>query len=188
MIAAYLRERFRPGQFGLVAAVIAAAAATGELAPARFLQDAAFSLMLLLQFRVWDDIADREADRLAHPHRVLVAAASPAPLVRLCVALAAANVSIAWIRHEAAIALVVLAALHVSLGAWYALRSRRSTLGDQLLLAKYPAFVAIVGAGRAADAPLPLAFGAAAVYVAASFYEVWHDPASPLAARLGGRT
>ena len=38
------------------------------------------------------------------------------------------------------------------------------------------------------ESPLPIAAAAAALYAAASLYEAWHDPASPVASLLGGRS
>jgi hypothetical protein len=101
--------------------------------------------------------------------------------------LAAGNAAISA-ASAATISLPVLLALHAVLAVLYLTRSRRTIGGDQLLLAKYPAFVLIVAGARVATAPLAVAAGALVVYAAVSLYEAWHDPASPLAALLGGRS
>ena len=67
-------------------------------------------------------------------------------------------------------------------------RDGRTVVGDQLLLSKYPAFVLILAGERLLSSPLAVLLCAAAVYAAASAYEAWHDPVSPLAHLIGGRS
>jgi hypothetical protein len=57
-----------------------------------------------------------------------------------------------------------------------------------LLLAKYPAVVLVLAGDRLASAPVAIGLSAAAIYLAASAYEAWHDPVSPLGTLLGGRS
>jgi hypothetical protein len=188
MIAAWLRERFRAVVFVPVALVIgAAASAAGSFAVWRLVQDAAFVLSLLLQFRLWDDLADRSADAIMHPDRVLVKAPSTRSFRTLCSALGLINIVFAIRADQTAIAVSTLIALNGALALWYALRSRRSLAGDQLLLAKYPAFVLVVAGDRAAAAPLITAVAATLVYFVASVYEARHDSASPVGMLIGGR-
>jgi hypothetical protein len=189
MITAWLRERFRPVVFVPTAFVIAAAAsASAGFNLQSLAQNTIVALLLLLQFRLWDDLADRPADAVAHPTRVMVNAQSTRPFQALCLAVALVNIGIAIQSHESTLAVSTLLALNAALGLWYALRSRRSIAGDQLLLAKYPAFVVVVAGDHALAAPLTMAIGAAAIYAGASIYEAWHDPASPVATLIGGRT
>lgn len=187
MIAAYLRERFRPFPYlPLAVAIAGAASLSTQIDLSRTAIDTGVALLLLLQFRLWDDLADRGADAPAHPNRVMVRAASVRRFVALCTALAAINLALAL--GSSGLAASTLVVLHAALGLWYVLRSGRSVAGDQLLLAKYPAFVLIVAGDRGLAAPLATAIAATAVYVAASIYEAWHDPASPVASLLGGRS
>ena len=187
MIAAYFRERFAPAVFAPLAAGIALAASGGTFETLRFTADACFGLLLLAEFRLLDDLADRRGDAETHPRRVLARAATISPFVSTCAMLAAGNAAISA-ASAATISLPVLLALHAVLAVLYLTRSRRTIGGDQLLLAKYPAFVLIVAGARVATAPLAVAAGALVVYAAVSLYEAWHDPASPLAALLGGRS
>jgi SAM-dependent methyltransferase len=180
MITAYLAERFRPVLFVPFAIALTIAASAGRYHAPALLFDAVTMILLLLQFRLWDDLADRSSDVLRHPERVLVRAPSVDPFVRLCAVLAFVNIALSAARDDSGIALLALGALIAALGAWYVRRSRRSLPGDQLLLAKYPAFVVIVAGARLLDAPLLIALSCAAVYLAASAYEAWHDPASPV--------
>ena len=188
MIGAYLNERFRPAVFLPLAGFIALAASAGRIDAARLAADAIFALLLLAEFRLWDDLADRDADAVQHPDRVLVKSRSIGAFTLVREGLTATNLMGCVIRTGAHVTLPVLLALHAMLSAWYAVRSRRSIAGDQLLLAKYPAFVVIVAGARGLAEPVPVALAALLVYAAASLYEAWHDPASPVAALLGGRS
>ena len=188
MIRAYLGERFRVRFFGLVGLVIAAGALGGRPDPWAFGLAFLGAMSLLAQFRIWDDLADRGKDMSAHPERVLVRAPSPGPIAGLGVGLFSINVALALQRDTTVLSLFLLALLHAALGVHYLRRNRRTLLGDQLLLAKYPAFVCILAGPRLVDAPIAVGVAALLIYAGASAYEVWHDPVSPLGLLLGGRT
>jgi hypothetical protein len=188
MIGSYFRERFRPTLFAPVATCIALGAAGGAFHPLRLAADACFAALLLAEFRLWDDLADRRSDALAHPERVLVRGQSVRPLILLCEVLLALNLVICMAITESDVSLTAFIILHAALGVRYSVRSRRTIAGDQLLLAKYPAFVVIVAGARTLDASVPIAGAALVSYTVASVYEAWHDPASPVAALLGGRS
>ena len=188
MILVYLRERFPLSFFGPLALILALCAVGGS-AGWRVLGVAAISaLCLLAEFRIWDDVADRHADSITHPHRVLVTATSRGSVLVLGMALLAVNVAIAAQRDAPLIPLVSLACLHAVLGCHYLFRNGRTVLGDQVLLSKYPAFVLVLAGERLLTSPVAVLLAAAAVYAAASAYEAWHDPVSPLAQLLGGRS
>ena len=186
MILAYLRERIPLSFFGPLALVLAACALAWPPHPVELAVTALGALFLLAQFRVWDDLADRRVDAVAHPDRVLARAESHRSLAGLAFALMVINATVATQRGFSSVALLV--ALHAALGGYYLLRQHRTVFSDQLLLGKYPAFVLILAGERLMTAPLPLGLTAAAVYVAASAYEAWHDPLSPLAHLIGGRS
>lgn len=184
MIGAYLAERVSPRVFLPLALAIAGAAAGGTFHGARLGIDAGFALLLLAQFRSWDDLADRGKDAIAHPERILVRTTSMAPIVAFSGALAILNICLAVQRDASGIAVMALVALIGILGAWYALRTQRTAAGDILLLSKYPAMVVVVAGDRVLTAPMQILAAALALHLAASLYEVWHDPASPLS--IGG--
>jgi hypothetical protein len=188
MIAAYARERFRPVVFVPLAIVVALAASAGHYALGRVALDASFALLLLAEFRLWDDLADRRGDAASHPGRVLVRAGSIVSFILVCIALGVANVVRSMVAQAMPVSLPVLLALHIALALRYTLRRERTVAGDQLLLAKYPAFVVIVAGSRALEATMSVSVAALLIYGAASLYEAWHDPASPVAALLGGRS
>jgi hypothetical protein len=214
MLLAYRRERLpvrliAPLSAGLALASAPAARAFTGLT---LLQDAGLMALMLAQFRLWDDLADRARDADAHPDRVLVRAAiaqlrsggapqasppslrargrrfAPASLrpslatatphfaVGLAAILAASVLALVYPHTAGALLFLVVNALAA---AWYAQRGSRSTLGDHIVLAKYPAFVTVVALARGIDRPLFLLASATAVYFAACVYEVVHDPAAP---------
>ena len=185
---AYWRERFDPMRFGPAAALLAmAAAATGggslpdwglTAVLALVFVKALVALLLVMQFRIWDDLADRGRDRREHPERVLVTAKRGWPFVAQAVALAAVNLALVH-QFEGRVAAAVLLAINAAATAYYLLRGPHRSVGsDLLLLAKYPAFVVILSPADARPGRLVLAIGT--TYAAACAFEVWHDAAGPL--------
>lgn len=188
MVVNYLRERFRLRLFVPLALVIAAAAIVPPAAWTSFTIDFLVALLLLAQFRMWDDLADRGRDRIEHPGRVLVRESEGTQIVGLCGGLAVLNFCFAIWRDHSGIAVGVLAVLTAALGVWYLARTRRSVAGEQLLLAKYPAIVGIVAGSRVLEAPVQVLSAATVLYLTVCIYEAWHDPASPLARLVGGHS
>jgi hypothetical protein len=188
MIAGYLGERFRLTFFGPLALVLAAAALGPRLDVRGLALQSLGALFLLAQFRIWDDLADRQKDAVTHPQRVLVRSTSPAPVIGLGMGLLAVNVALASQRDVTWLSLSLLALLHVALGTYYLLREGRTLLSDQLLLAKYPVFVCVLAGERLIAAPFAVVAAAAVIYAGASAYEAWHDPVSPLGLLFGGRS
>jgi 4-hydroxybenzoate polyprenyltransferase len=181
VLTAYLAERVKL-QVVLPLAGALALAARGAAWPelSAFGAAAALAAALLIQFRMWDDLADRDRDALTHPRRALVRATSVAPVVAACVAIAAA--SIAWVAIYGGMrSAAALVGVNLALAVWYTRRGARTAAGDHLLLAKYPAFVLIVAGDSAANRPARVLLAMAAVYFGACVYEAWHDPASPAA-------
>ena len=171
----YFVERFSPTIFVPAALGIAAAVRVARSgSDASWLVDTTLALLLIAQFRLWDDLADREVDRLAHPERVLVRAERIGPYVTVCVGLAIVNLfASAW--RGGWLGLVVLAALDASFVAWYVGRSsQRTVIGALWMVAKYSVFV-IVLTGRSSifSHLLP---AVVAIYAVACAYEVLHDP------------
>lgn len=175
---AYWIERFPARVFVPVAAALALLARSRGFEPVSWAAGTLSALLLLAQFRLWDDLADRERDRSTHPDRVLVRAQRAGPFVALCLLLAAANILSSSYAGKSALALCLL--LNCAAAAWYAWRpSRRTATGDLLVLVKYPVFVVLLG--TTPTAPFAeIAFSALAVYAAACAFELWHDASSPL--------
>jgi hypothetical protein len=179
-LRAYWLERFRPTLFvpAAIGMTAAAGAATG-IAPATFAFDVACTLLLLGQFRLWDDLADRERDRATYPARVLVSATNVAPFITTCLTLAIVNLGLAaWLRGTTGA--TALLALDAAAAAWYIWRpAARSATAGLVLLTKYPAFVLLLSVGTTASLSL-VVLAAAATYGLACAFEIWHDASGPL--------
>lgn len=177
LITAWTCSRFPLSRYGPLAGLLTAAALTGGGAEgiAGVLERMVLALLLLFQFRLWDDLADRSRDRPAHPERVIAQASSVRALHGLLAAVTLASVSIVAVRPS------VFGTLWPSLvllagGALYyrIVRPRLSALAAAaLLLAKYPGFVWILRPPPAARSPVLLA--AALVYATFVLFDLTED-------------
>jgi len=94
MFRRYCAERIPLRLFLPLAALLALAARVDAARSIpESIVDAGILLLLMAQFRLWDDIADRPHDRIAHPERVLVGAPSDTPFRIACGVLAILNAS-----------------------------------------------------------------------------------------------
>ncbi len=182
-VAAYLRERFRLALFGPLCLLLTAAAAwsTGGVTTSPLPITVLLGAILLLQFRLWDDLEDRSRDRRTHPTRVLVTAPDE-PFRRLLIMLTVAALVVSTRRPGAFAATLMLNAAF-----WCAYRIVRPHVSGNswrfgLLLCKYPAFVGVMALVLGDVDPARLGMAATATYLCASGYELLHD--SP--ARVGG--
>jgi hypothetical protein len=173
----YLRERFPLRIFGLAAIGIVTAAGwagTATPAPGTLVYTTALSALLLLQFRLWDDLEDRAHDRTMHPERLLVR--TPAtPYRRALVGLALANVALCGLEGGSAAIEVAL----LDLVFYLAYRRTRRLVSAgvwrySILLIKYPAFVVVLAALIGAPQRARLAVAALAAYSTACGYETIH--------------
>jgi 4-hydroxybenzoate polyprenyltransferase len=187
LLLAYTRERLTVGRLvpAVLLVVLAAIAGRGWERGNGLATQAAAAFALIVAFRIWDDLADRERDRATHPDRVSVRAASVVPL---WIAAGAAGIAAAWLlglmRGTASVAL--LAAYAAGLAVVYATRGPRSAATDRILLLKYGVFtLALIGLPTPSTGRGLLA--AAAAFVTACVYEWWHDAESPVFSFGGSR-
>ena len=134
------------------------------------------AVVLLLQFRLWDDLEDRERDRRLHPARVLVRG-DPTPFRRACMLLAAANIALFALAGSGD-AVLSLACLDIFFLIAYG--PMRRALPDrvwrfQVLLLKYPVFVGLLAAAVGTPGWMRLFTAAVSVYLCACAYEALHD-------------
>jgi hypothetical protein len=177
LFASYLRERVRPAIYGPAIAlhVVAALWSTATrptlstVAPL-----AGVAALLLLQFRLWDDLEDREGDRAAHPQRVLVRS-DPAPFRRTLMALAIGNLALFAIAGAIAVACVAL----LDLVFWFAYRRLRPRVVDSVwrffvVLVKYPAIAGLLAATTGTAVADRLLVAMLGVYACTCAYEAVH--------------
>lgn len=182
--AAYLGERFRPRVFvPAILGLTSGAVASVDAAPTAFSTVRALVLMglLVVQYRVWDDLEDLDRDRRVHPCRVLVRA-QPAPFWWAVVILGLVG---ARLIHDLTAAgspalatyfCLIMAALvayrvireFVSARAW----------SQWILLAKYPAFVAVVALTLGPVSPARLVVFSVLAFATAHLYERAHTRAA----------
>ncbi len=131
----------------------------------------------LLQFRLADDLADRERDRRDHPDRVLVRA-DTTPFVAVLVLLVAGNTLLTawWMAAPRWLQFLGLSGLFLI---WYAAAHRLPPLlAGFVVLLKYPAFVCLLTDPDTAVGGLPLACVLVLVYACFLAYEILHDKRS----------
>lgn len=179
-IGQYLCTRFPVMQFVPLSVFIAAAG----LAPAppgslsEWVLAAALALILILQFRLWDDIADRERDRALNPGRVLCQAHDIKPfLVTAMVLSVLCGVLLAWYHDQSARNAVYLL-LCTMLFVWYRLRpalKEQGLLNSILVLFKYPVIAWLIS-NPAALPDTPLLFSCLlSVYLIFILFELLDD-------------
>jgi len=179
-VLAWLRERLPVRRFGPIAVALACPSQVGAFrGPGAFAVDVLTAWLLLAQFRLWDDLVDRERDRERHPHRVLARTSRVKAYVVLCVAVAIGNALILGARERAQLALSLFVALTVLLGAAYT-RPYRTPATDLIRLTKYPVFVLLIAASDPRGYGASSYAAAIAAFVIAVAYEVWHDADTPL--------
>jgi 4-hydroxybenzoate polyprenyltransferase len=180
LLLAYARERLTPARLApaVLLVVLSTLAGRGWSGAIAVVVDAAVALALVAAFRLWDDLVDRERDRVKHPHRVTVTASTVTPLWIVAGALgAAAAVMLALADGTASVVLLVVYA--GILAASYARRGSRTAARDRILLLKYGVFtLVLIGLPAAASARGLIA--AAAAFAIACVYEWRHDAESPV--------
>lgn len=157
-------------RFGLLALLVGWAASVGPAFDGYgFAVRVVLAFALIAQFRLWDDLVDRERDRSLHPQRVLARSGNVRVFVAACVLLGALNLVglLAW-RGAAVSAGGGLLCLGAAL--WYRAHAARGSVHAHVLLLKYPAFVALL-ASPLSD-PWTTVLAAAALYSALVSHEL----------------
>ncbi len=177
-LVAWGRERFGLALGVPLALLVGGAAWAGGGPASGWLRSGLLAWGLLLQFRLWDDVADHERDKVEHPERVLSRARSLVPFQVLLVACAAVNLVLLGLLRPVPAVLAGFLALNACFLGWYGgLRSRiRWRVGAALpLLLKYPAFVVLLGVPTQDSAAWRLPLAMAVVYLCFGAYELLHD-------------
>lgn len=176
----WLHTRFPVTQF-IPLALFLAVAGLAPAPPAQLLNwvlCGTLALALVLQFRLWDDIADLEYDRRTHPGRVLCQTRKLKPFLVAAATLSAVNAAvIAWLPGNG-LKLTAYFALCTLLLAWYRWRPPAmsgSLINTQVILAKYPVIAWLVST-RTADIEPALLFSCLlSVYLIFNLFEILDD-------------
>lgn len=178
-LGGYVRTRFPAADFIPLAFFVAAAglAASPHQQLYHWTVAVVMALSLILQFRLWDDVADRQRDKQVHPDRVLSRTPDIRPfLVAATVLFVFNGALLAW-YHGPVFRIAAYILLCACLAGWYFLRSTSMVpglLNSALVLAKYPVIAFLVGAG--ADHELPLLLSClSSVYLLFVIYEIRDD-------------
>ena len=186
----YLRERYPARRFVPLALLLGGMGilASPELARVT-LEDAArawargtsLAYLLVLSFRVWDDLQDREVDAVRHPERITVRADRVSPLRWLSWILIDIAGLLVMLGPQRMERLLVLVALGVALMLWYLVRDaagRTPIAAAVVVLTKYPVIAYLAApavlwedGGLLRAAPFLLA-----LYLFLCVHEVLDDP------------
>ena len=184
LIRAYLTERY-PARVFVPLAVLLYAGGTiavgGTPTVPRAIAGIALAYTLVLLFRIWDDLVDRDADRVTHPDRVMVNAEGTAAFRLSMAALALFAIALLATRPAWVTGIAVFAMTRVTLGIWYSLRrlvGASALVNAHVILLKYPAVAfisAAPGEATPAIATAIVVFGA--IYLGLCLHELLHDRA-----------
>jgi len=169
----YRCERFPLRIFALVAVVLTLAAFVEGIPHDWFevLLSWMASVLLLLQFRIWDDLGDRNHDAAHHPDRVLSRCHRVSAFYVLLAFIGLSNwIVLLLLGHSTIPFLLVCAAASF----WYTHVDgalRRGIAGRHVLLLKYPVFVWLIAPSH----PPELISSMAIVYLSGAIYELLHD-------------
>jgi len=187
LVLAYARERLTPDRLlpAVLLVIVATLAGKGWSGPTALAVDIMVALALIIAFRIWDDLMDREHDRSKHPDRVVVRAPSTDPLA--VASWAVVTIALWMIADRQGLRSVALLFVYmfVLVGS-YRLRGSRTAATDRILLLKYGMFTLALIGFPAAWTPRGL-LSAAAAFLIACIYEWWHDPESPVLSFGGSR-
>jgi hypothetical protein len=159
-----------------IAALTAAACWTaGTLTLPSLAGTAVLVTLLVLQFRLWDDVADRARDAVSHPRRVVVRA-GVRTFVALLIGLTVAALVAAWTAGGVEVVALV-AGLDAAACVSYGLI--RPMVADAIwrfgvVLLKYPMFVVIGARATGVASPDRVWLAAACAFAVAVAYEVGH--------------
>ncbi len=136
------------------------------------------ALSLVVQFRLWDDLADVGSDRLIHPGRVLCQTKSLQIFWGILGLLLIVN-TLLIASYKSTHSLGVFLILNVSYLMWYSIPRKLNSdmiVSHSIVLAKYPVFVFLLSGSHAAErAGLQLGYGMVVTFLCFCAYELQTD-------------
>jgi 4-hydroxybenzoate polyprenyltransferase len=189
--AAYLRERYASPVFVALAALLAATGlmiSPGPVTAAALVRSFAIAYLLVLAFRIGDDLADARRDGVEHPDRVLVRATDRRPFIALLIAAAVFAGALIATMPEPVARLIAIGGAALLLGVWYAARGGAKPLfAAHVVLLKYPVIALAAAPALPQSVTGSVVSTLVALYAVLCAYETFDDPvlhASPAARRL----
>ena len=160
LLASYIQTRFPVARYVPLSVFLAAAglAPVSPVHPWQWIFSTILAFSLLLQLRIWDDIADRDHDREMYPNRVLCQIEDLQPFIVAVFGLFVLNGALILIYHGGIAKPLVYLAFCSFFLAWYRFRSgvvRGSVVHSLCILLKYPVVAWLVTVS-APDRYLPL--------------------------------
>lgn len=180
LLLSYQKSRIPWGIFASLALFLCIASATSRWPTevAEWCFNWILALCMVVQFRLWDDLADVENDRVHHPSRVLCQANSHQVFWGLVGTLCIVNtVLIATFKSYTALAAFFV--LNVAYVLWYSMPRKLSSdhvVAHAMVLVKYPVFVFLLsGSPAKGHLSLSLCYGMLVTFLCFCAYELQHD-------------
>ena len=156
-----------------------AALATGwPAAASTWMLNIVLAALLVMQFRLWDDLNDVDSDRSFSPERVLCQAKSLVGFRIVLGLLFAVNVTL-LAAYKSELALITFLVLNFLVLAWYSVRERvriGSVFLQTIVLLKYPVFVYLLGSQAGGpERMLNSSYAMSLTFLCFCIYELLHD-------------
>ena len=134
--------------------------------------------LLIMQFRLWDDLRDVDRDRRVFPERVLCQAKSFVGF-RIVLGLLFAVNFILLAAFKSELPLITFLVLNLLTLAWYSVRDRMrcsSVFSHSIVLLKYPVFVYLLGSNTGGrERMLSSSYAMCLTFLCFCIYELLHD-------------
>ena len=174
-LTAYATTRLMVGRITLLWLVLSACAliVSGEISLVSAMLGSVLAATLIAQFRLWDDLADREYDAVSHPQRVLVTTSHARRVAYLCGVLTL-PITATLVFGYGTSHLLVYVSLFVAMALLYAYggTAMPRLLRAHLVLLKYPIIIWLCA--QQADVA-QWARVSASVYLALCLFELASD-------------
>ncbi len=179
LLSRYIQERFPVRVFLPLALFLSVAGLSGgrSVEGIGFTMTFCLASLLVFQFRLGDDLADRRRDWLEHPERVLPSARSTTPFHLLLILAMTGNLVLIGLQDGPQYPLFVFLILNGGLLLWYRwLRHflSRPAVHYHVVLIKYPVFVYLLSGPSSQERGLLLPVSVL-VYFTFCVFEALHD-------------
>jgi hypothetical protein len=163
----------------LMVLLCTAALATGWPATAStWMLNAVLAVLLIVEFRLWDDLSDVDSDRVLFPDRLLCQAKSLVGF-RIVVGLLFAVIVILLAANRSKLCLTTFLVLNSLVLAWYSVRGRirfSSAFSQTIVLLKYPVFVYLLSSNAGGrESMLTSSYAMGLTFLCFCIYELLHD-------------